>query len=60
VFKVKTLPNGHIDKLKARLCARGFTQEYSTDYFETFAPVVRMESLRILLAIAAKEDLEVH
>jgi hypothetical protein len=40
--------------------ARGFTQQYGIDYYETFAPVVRMESLRILLAIAANEDLEIH
>lgn len=60
VFKVKTLPNGQIDKYKARLCARGFTQEYGVDYFETFAPVVRMESLRILLALATAQDWEIH
>jgi hypothetical protein len=60
VFKVKMLPNGQIDKYKARLCARGFTQEYGVDYFETFAPVIRMESLRILLAIAATLDWEIH
>jgi 2-hydroxychromene-2-carboxylate isomerase len=60
VFNVKMLPNGQIDKYKARLCARGFTQQYGVDYFNTFAPVVRMESLRILLAHAAIEDLEIH
>ena len=60
VFKVKRLPDGRIDRYKARLVARGFSQQYGTDYYETFAPVVRMESLRILLAIAAQEDLEVH
>jgi hypothetical protein len=60
VFKVKTLPNKQLDKYKARLCAKGFTQQHGIDYFDTFAPVVRMESLRILLALAATEDLEVH
>ena len=40
--------------------ARGFSQQYGIDYEETFAPVVRMESLRVLLAIAAVEDLEIH
>jgi Reverse transcriptase (RNA-dependent DNA polymerase) len=60
VFKVKRLPNGQINRYKARVVARGFSQQYGVDYYETFAPVIRMESLRILLAIAAIEDLEVH
>ena len=60
MFKIKRLPNGQIDKYKARLCARGFTQQYGIDYFETFAPVVRMESLRILLTLAAAWDWEIH
>jgi hypothetical protein len=60
VFKIKTLPNGQIDKYKARLCARGFIQRHGVDYFDTFAPVIRTESLRMLLAHAAVEDLEIH
>jgi hypothetical protein len=60
VFKIKTLPNGQIDKYKARLYTRGVTQRYGVDYFDTFAPVIRTESLRILLAHVAVEDLEVY
>jgi Reverse transcriptase (RNA-dependent DNA polymerase) len=60
VFKLKKLPNGRINRFKARLVARGFTQQYGVNYHETFAPVMRIESLRVLLTIAAREDLEVH
>lgn len=56
VFKIKLLPNSQIGKYKVRIVGRGFTQEYSVDYFETFAPVVRVESLRILLVVFALED----
>jgi hypothetical protein len=37
---------------------RGFSQIYGIDYFETFAPTTRMDTLRVLIAIAAKKDLE--
>ena len=42
-----------IDKYKVRLVVRGFTQQYSVDYNETYAPVARLASLRLILAIAA-------
>jgi hypothetical protein len=60
VFKVKWLPNGQIDKYKARLVARGFTQQYGIDYDETFSPVMRLESLRILFAVATLRGLLIH
>ena len=59
VFKVKTDAAGNVSKYKARLCARGFLQRPGIDYEDTFAHVVRYESLRILLAIAAQEDLDI-
>ncbi|CAI7930827.1 unnamed protein product [Closterium sp. NIES-54] len=53
VFRVKTKADGTIDKFKARWVVRGFDQEQGRDFTETFAPVSRHTSLRILLAIAA-------
>jgi hypothetical protein len=60
VFKIKILPNSQIDKYKARLYTRGFSQEYGVDYFETFTPVIRMESLRILLVLTTIQDWEIY
>lgn len=58
VFKMKTKPDGSLERYKARLCAKGFTQRDGIDYSETFAPVVRYESIRTIIAISAAEDLE--
>jgi hypothetical protein len=60
VFKTKCNAQGQVERYKARLVARGFTQVHGVDYNETFAPVSKMASIRTLLAIAAVEDLEVH
>ena len=60
VFAVKHRADGSIDRFKARLVARGFTQRHGIDFHETFAPTMRADALRILLAIIALEDLEAH
>ena len=49
VFDIKRGANGEVLRYKARLVARGFSQKFGVDYNETFAPVVRAESLRIAL-----------
>jgi hypothetical protein len=58
IYKIKTNPDGS-EKFKARLVARGFHQRPGIDFNETYAPVIRYDSIRILLALAAKEDLEI-
>ena len=45
--------DGTVDRYKARLIARGFSQEYEIDYEETFAPVARLSSIRTLIAVFA-------
>ncbi|CAK9821232.1 Retrovirus-related Pol polyprotein from transposon TNT 1-94 [Anthophora plagiata] len=59
VFSIKNDAAGNLKRYKARLVAKGFRQRAGIDYFDTFAPVVRYESIRILLAIAAKKDYEI-
>ena len=60
VLKHKKNEIGQIVRLKARLVARGFSQIYGVDYLDTYAPVVKLASIRILLAIAAIYGLEIH
>jgi hypothetical protein len=60
VFKIKQGVNGEVERYKARLVVRGFTQTYGVDYNETFAPVAKFTSIRCILALAALEDMEIH
>lgn len=58
VFKRKTLSDGSLDRYKARLVARGFDQKYGQEYHETFAPVARHETIRLMFALATNVALK--
>jgi len=60
VLTIKHKADGSVERYKVILVAKGFTQTYGIDYEETFAPVAKMNSIRILLSIAANLDWPLH
>ncbi|KAL6335699.1 hypothetical protein AAG906_032893 [Vitis piasezkii] len=60
IFKTKRDSKGNIVRYKARLVAKGFTQKEDIDYKETFSPVSSKDSFRIIMALVAHYDLELH
>lgn len=58
IFKKKHGADGEVNRYKARFVVRGFSERPGIDYTETYAPVIRYESIRFLLSLAAKEDFE--
>eukprot|EP00253_Pinus_taeda_P023024 PITA_23024 len=60
VYRTKYGPDGKVDKHKARLVAKGFSQVEGIDNTETFSPVAKMNSIRLVLSLAASLKWEVH
>ncbi|KAG7582944.1 Zinc finger CCHC-type superfamily [Arabidopsis suecica] len=60
VFKLKRNSDGSINKYKARLVAKGYVQQFGVDFEEVFAPVARIETIRLLIKLAASHGWEIH
>ena len=60
VFKRKRKVNGSIDKYKERFVIKGYKQTKGLDYLDTYSPVMRINSMQMVLAIVALRNIEVH
>ena len=60
MFKLKKDPNGEVVKRKARLVAKGYVQRQDIGFEEVFAPIARLDTVRVILALTANQSWEVH
>ena len=60
VYKTKFDVEGEIVKHKAKLVAKGFSQQYGVDYNKTFAPVARLDTVQTILAIVAQNNWKIY
>ena len=60
VFRTKFNADGSLNKHKARLVVKGYNQQFGIDFEETFAPVARLDTIKLLFALAAQKQWKVH
>lgn len=60
IYKIKLNENGEVDKYKARLVAKGYAQQHGVDYTEVFAPVAQMDTVRMIIALAAQRSWTIY
>ncbi|GKV27388.1 hypothetical protein SLEP1_g36561 [Rubroshorea leprosula] len=60
VYKVKKNAQGKVEKYKARFVAKGYIQEYGIDYDEVFAPVARLETIQLIISLAAQNNWKIY
>jgi hypothetical protein len=60
IFRKKLKPDGTINKYKARLVAKWFTQKEGEDFFDTYSPITSLTTIRVLVALAISHGLLIH
>lgn len=60
VFTVKYKSDGPIERYKARLVSKGYTQTYGIDYSKIFSPLAKMDTIRVLFSLAVNKDWPLH
>lgn len=56
IYRIKYQPNGQVERYKARLVAKGFIQREGFDFYETFAPIEKITTIRVVIAIVASKN----